>query len=638
MSQEAIDLVDPKPSTEHALQLKGLFGQLVIDPAGPGEDIAPAEVTAIGRALPWHGSFDTKAAGAGFVSVTGPTDHSPTPAPTTTAAVDGTTVALVGQPIWTDPELGDFARSHGHAETVAHAFKRYSDAFLRRIAGHFTLAVHDTSAHQGLVAVDRFAQHTLYWRSVGNRLHFASSADALSASTGERSLSDQGLFHYLFFHMVPSPGTIYRDIQKLPAAHAVFIRNHQASVQCYWVPEFREDEPSIEESRERLQGLITDAVGRLDGPATGAFLSGGLDSSTVAGALSRTRGASADTFSIGFDAEGYDEIEFARIANGHFGNTAHEYYVTPDDVHGALPLIAESYDEPFGNSSALPALFCARFAKEHGMGTLLAGDGGDEVFAGNDRYAKQRVFEHYAALPGWLRHGILDPVIGNLPNALPLATKAKSYINQANTPLPDRLQSYNFFVRHSNDEILEPDFLGHIDAQTPFELLRGTYQRPADTSALNRMLYLDWQYTLADNDLRKVNRMCTLGGIDVEYPFLDPGVVDYSTTIASARKLDGDRLRAFYKDAMVGFLPDAILNKSKHGFGLPFGVWMRTNPGLQALSQDCLSQMRRRRLIRNDFMDELTRLHADVHAGYYGEMVWILMMLELWLTSHGFDA
>jgi asparagine synthase (glutamine-hydrolysing) len=303
-----------------------------------------------------------------------------------------------------------------------------------------------------------------------------------------------------------------------------------------------------------------------------------------------------------------------------------------------LPKIAAAYDEPFGNSSALPAYFCARFAAADGRQRLLAGDGGDELFAGNERYAKQQVFEHYAKLPGWGQRYLLEPLVFKLlPDSNRLTNKARSYIRQAKVPLPDRLQTYNFLNLHGAHNIVTDALWDAVDAELPLQLDRELYRQPARASRLNRMLYLDWHHTLADNDLRKVNRMCQLAGIEVEYPMLDDRLVEFSTRVSSRRKMPANRLRDFYKRAVSDFLPREIITKPKHGFGLPFGVWMAEHPGLQQLAADNLSRLRRRSYVRPEFIDEILRLHRDQHAGYYGEFIWVLMMLELWLTAQGFE-
>ncbi|MEJ2687512.1 MAG: asparagine synthase C-terminal domain-containing protein, partial [Gammaproteobacteria bacterium] len=320
----------------------------------------------------------------------------------------------------------------------------------------------------------------------------------------------------------------------------------------------------------------------------GAFLSGGTDSSTVAGMLARTSMDTTHTYSIGFDAAGYDEIEYARIASRHFGTEAHEYYVTPQDVTNAVPLIAAAYDEPFGNASAVPTYYCARNAHAHGTAVLLAGDGGDELFAGNARYARQLIFEQYAKLPGILRKGLLEPIAFGVPGLerIPPVRKLRSYIEQARIPLPDRLETYNFFHRTSPADILESDFLQTVDTSLPLAGLREVYTRTSDPHPLYGMLHLDLKITLADNDLRKVNRMCELADVEVRYPLLDEAVVGFSAQLPPALLLRQLKLRYFFKQALADFLPPEVLNKSNHGFGLPFGIWLREYAPLRTLAYE----------------------------------------------------
>jgi asparagine synthase (glutamine-hydrolysing) len=300
-------------------------------------------------------------------------------------------------------------------------------------------------------------------------------------------------------------------------------------------------------------------------------------------------------------------------------------------------MIAAYYDEPFGNSSALAAYYCAKLAKEHGIQRLLAGDGGDEIFAGNERYAKQMLFEHYHRLPTFVS-GALEAALNHLPAGLArqkLPFKAKRYIEQAKAPMPDRLQDYNFLHRHDVATIFEADFLSQVDALQPLALLKASYDRPEQASVLNRMLYMDWKTTLHDNDLVKVNRMCELAGLEVAYPLLDQRIVDLSCRIASSDKLKGQKLRWFYKQAMAGFLPDAIINKSKHGFGLPFGIWLKDHQPLQTMAYDAIHDLKKRGYFKPQFLDHAIQMHQSVHAAYYGELIWILMMLELWFAGKG---
>jgi len=479
----------------------------------------------------------------------------------------------------------------------------------------------------------------IYWSADDRSLRVSSSPNGVASAPGQGlSFRPAVLFDYLYFHMIPGPTTAFSGIAKLEGGHALRWDESGTAVSRYWYPRFEDARapPEAEAARE-LMRLLHEAVERNLGSnaSAGAFLSGGLDSSTVAGLASRTRGG-LPTVSMGFHADGYDEMAYARIAARHFGTTSFEYYVTPDDVLRTLPAVAAAFPEPFGNSSAAAVYHCARIARERGLELLLAGDGGDELFGGNERYARQLVFEQYGRVPRSLRSSLFEPLVtavAGVTHSFPFG-KALSYIHQAKVPLPDRLQTYNFLHRHDPGEIFAPRLLEQMDSESPLHLLREEFSVPLTSAALNRMLFLDWKFTLHDNDLVKVNTMCDHAGVDVAYPMLDQHVVDFSLRLPASWKVRNGQLRWFYKRAMRNFLPREIIAKSKHGFGLPFGVWTRSHDGLRRLSEDALGSLALRGYFRPEFLIEALRLHRDGHASYHGELVWILMVLELWLRVH----
>ena len=539
---------------------------------------------------------------------------------------------VIGQPRLTDANLQRHAQQHGVVSALLAGYRTQGPDVLRHFADRFALALIDSERQTTLLAVDRFGSIPLCFTALEHGLVFGSSLKSINRHPHVKpEIDPQAIYHYLYFHVIPGPETIYRGQQRLQPGQYLLWQNGTWQLKRYWQPVFEENVARpFEEQKSRFIELVQQGVANAAvGAETGCFLSGGTDSSTIAGMLTRVSGRPARTFSIGFEAEGYDEMEFARLAVKQFGTQHTEYYVTPDDVVAGIPLIAAGADQPFGNSSAVPGYFCAQKAREAGIERMLGGDGGDELFGGNARYAKQRVFEHYARVPAGLRRHLLEPIIHRLPEGFPLAGKARSYIEQANTPLPARLETYNLLERFGVSTVLHPDFLAQIDPQGPGRHQQQTWDLCSAQSLVNRMLALDFKYTLADNDLVKVNLACEVAGVDVAYPLLNDALTDFSLSLEPDWKLKGNQLRWFFKEALRGFLPDEIITKEKHGFGLPFGPWLRKHAGLQQLVRGSLEDLKRHNIIRTDFIDSVMK-SVEIHPGYYGTMVWILMMLSQW--------
>lgn len=554
-------------------------------------------------------------------------------------ASDDVVSAITGTPRWADHELRAVAASEGHAAALAHGYRRFGAEVLQRLRGDFALAILDPRSQKALLAIDRLGVQPLAYTSIGGTLFFGSTTDELGwCGPIARVIDPNSVYAFVYFHMVPSPWTIYAQAQKIVPAQAVHYASGRLSSDFYWTPDFqRRSESSVDALEQQAKDILRDAVARIAPTSnTGAFLSGGIDSSTLAGVLGLVLGQPTRTYSIGFAAHGYDEMAYARLVASHFSTKHHEYYVTPADVTSAVQMICAAYEEPFGNSSVVPAYYCARMAREDGADLMVAGDGGDELFAGNERYATQKLFELYSWLPSGRLKTWFEAVALHLPASERIAVfrKIKRYIAQAKTPLPDRYQSYNFLERVSPTSVFATDFLASVDTSAPLRLFRDTYAQPNTDSTLDRSLFLDWKFTLADNDLRKVSKACELAGIPVCYPFLDDDLVSFSTCIPPDLKLKGTQLRYFFKKAMSDFLPVEVLRKTKHGFGLPFGLWLRTDTGLQHLAYDSLTDLKTTHYFRPDFIDDLIDLHRRDHPAFYGGVIWVLMSLALWLRAH----
>jgi asparagine synthase (glutamine-hydrolysing) len=544
----------------------------------------------------------------------------------------------LGAPVFSDKRLTALAQKEGMTSAWFEAVKRHGKNAAQGVQGAFAVGLQD-AAGRVFLAVDRFAQQTICYRTVqtasGLALRFSERADTLANLDGQTAEIDpQAIFDYLYFHCIPSPRTIFKGVYRLPAGHSAWFESGQLSVQPYATPQF--DEPrsgNFDQLKDEFQSLLQQAVAtQLDGSKAACFLSGGTDSSTVAGMIGRASKQQAATYSIGFEAQGYDEMAFARIAAKQFNTEHHEYYVTPDDLVRSIPQVAQHYDQPFGNSSALPAYYCARMAKMDGVSRLLAGDGGDELFGGNSRYAKQRVFAWYQTIPSPLRAWVVEPLFEKTPvGKLPLLKKGTSYIEQAKVPMPERLQMYNLLLRLGVQDVLTPAFLSQVNVHGPGEHQREVWSEVKNASDLNRTLAFDWRYTLGESDLPKVRETTRLANVAVGFPFLDDRLLDFSLRLPLHYKLKGLKLRWFFKEALRGFLPDEIITKKKQGFGLPFGVWLTRTPALRQLAESSLNSLAQRNIVRPAFIHALLNERLNEHPGYYGEMVWILMMLEQWL-------
>jgi len=548
---------------------------------------------------------------------------------------EGLTVAIWGSPVFREKHYNQLALSGGIAKTLADQWRNRRTDIFSGLEGAFSICILDEDAAEAVLATDRMGIYPVSFQLSGQALVFGSTADSIIIHPLIKpEIAPQSLYTYVYFHMIPGPDTIYQGQNRLLPGEYLVYRNGKTETQKYWDMQFHESEKRpFQELQENFLGVLRSSVrAAAGGEEVGAFLSGGTDSSTIAGILGEVTGRPARTYSIGFDASGYDEMAYAHIAAKHFGTRHQEYYVTPDDIVTAIPEVAAIFDQPFGNSSAIPSFYCARMAKADGLSRMLGGDGGDELFGGNVRYAKQHLFSLYERVPPMVRKAVIEPVVFNFPSSLapPLIREARSYVEQASIGMPARTETYNLLEHYGAKEVFTREFLETVDPAYPAALLSEIYHQNTANSLINRMLAFDRKFTLADNDLPKVSKACELAGMEAAYPLISNEVVDFSLRLEPQLKLKGTKLRYFFKEALRGFLPDEIIVKQKHGFGLPFGVWLQSHKPLQALASDSLSDLKMRNIIDRAFIDRLLGQHVGEHAGYHGTMVWVLMMLEQW--------
>jgi asparagine synthase (glutamine-hydrolysing) len=527
------------------------------------------------------------------------------------------------------------------AELLARLYRERGVSFVELLDGVFSFALWDDENRRLVLAIDRLGVNSLYWRKEGERILFASRVGAIrNTQEAPATVNPAALVQYMLLSAVPAPMVIYQGIEKLRPGFCLVYEAGQIRQIRYWDLEYCEDDNRnvthwAHEIREGMRSAVHHHLTDLAPEKTGAYLSGGTDSSSVV-AFMNERHSPVNTYSIVFAESVYSEIDFARTTAKHFHANHHELSLTSRDTYEAIPKIMEYYDEPFANSSAIGSYHCARMARESGITTLLAGDGGDELFAGNERYAADKRFALYGHLPAWLRKGVIEPLTEFLPQNESRLSLPRRYVRRANIPLPRRLFSYDLLMNTPPEEMFEPGFLESAPPDTWLNVAEEHFRSAVASDDLNRLLYLDVKMTLADNDLRKVLGTAEMVGVRARFPLLDHKLAELSGRVPASLKMRGFEKRFIFKEAMKEILPHNVLYKKKHGFGVPVALWFLQDPRLESLVSDVLtdSRTRQRGYFRPSFFDDLLKLHRGKDAHFYGEILWYLVALELWHRQH----
>jgi asparagine synthase (glutamine-hydrolysing) len=542
----------------------------------------------------------------------------------------------------TELRHSEFETANGSlANLIARLYLKRGLEFLSSLDGPFSLALWDKRSQRLILAVDRLGVHALYWGKQDSRVSFASRVGAVRSSLGDSArVNRMALMQFLLFSGVSAPLSIYEGIERLPAGSFLVFEKGALRRTRYWNLNYSECEGRTEvewasEVQETMRTAIHRHMRQGEPERTGAYLSGGTDSSSVV-AFMNERHSPVKTFSIFFEDERYSEINFARTAAERFGTRHHELRLSPKDAFDAVPRISQYFDEPFANSSAIGGYYCARLARDNGVDCLLAGDGGDELFAGNERYASDKRFSIYHKLPVWIRKRLIEPIVQLLPQNDGLVSLPRRYVIRANIPNPLRIFSYGLFLSTAPEEVFQPDFLEAAPPEQWMAIADAHFHLGEGRTELNRLLHMDVQMTLADNDLRKVCGTAEMAGVRARFPLLDWRLAELSGRIPSRLKLKGFYKRYIFKQAMKTILPEQILHKKKHGFGVPVALWFLEDPRLDTLVKDVLNdpKTRQRGYFRPAFLDDVVKKHREVDAKNYGEILWFLLTLELWHREH----
>lgn len=554
---------------------------------------------------------------------------------------DGTIHLVFNGEIYNFQELRPELERRGHrfisqadSEVILHAYEEYGVAALDRLRGMFAFAIWDANDQTLLLARDRIGIKPLYYYHQNGRLVFASEIKAiLQDVTISRQLNHQALYDYLGFEFVPAPETMFRHIYKLPAGHYLLLKNRKLDLQPYWDLKMGDGQPPLSygEAVERERQLLDDAVRShlVSDVPLGVFLSGGLDSSAIVAMMRRHVSGRLRTFTIGFPDKSFSELEYAEIVADRF-STDHQVLMIDDLQPQYLEKSVWQLDEPMTDLSAVPLMLVCEQAKKH-VTVCLSGEGGDESFAGYDRFRASRINRLYGAIPGFLRRGLVEKLIAGLPDQ-PQKKGAinmlKRFVEGSGLPDEGGHLRWQYFSNPRQDDLLfSPEFKRQA-VLDPFRPVRPYRARSEQADTVNREIYLDMRYMMTDSVLMKVDKMSMASALEIRVPLLDHVFVEFIASLPGNWKLKGLTTKHVFRSALEGLLPDSIVYRGKQGYSLPVKNLLRNQ--LKSYMVDLLRESPVIRANMNpDYVSRLIREHLDrVHN--HNHVLWALMNVAIW--------
>ena len=533
--------------------------------------------------------------------------------------------------------LGHTFYTNSDTEAIVHAYDEFGADCPKHLRGMFVFAIWNTAKQELFLARDRMGKKPLLYADVNGQLIFGSEFSALLIHPDvSRDINPEALDYYLAFMCIPAPITAYRAIRKLEPAHWLRWRNGNIETGCYWQPDFtKKIDISEEEAGERTIEILRDAVKvrLMSEVPLGAFLSGGIDSSAVVALMSQESSERVKTFSIGFDEQDFSELHHARRVAEHVGAEHHEFIVRPDAVE-ILPMLVDHYGEPYADSSAVPTYYVARETRKH-VTVALNGDGGDESFAGYERYIAMGLTEKYRKIPSFLRESLIRQAVDLLPTDPTRRSKIRSAQRLLAVVERPKAGRYMKWMSVFDDELKEPLYTDSFRQQTqganPTGILENWFKRANGIGMVDTLLLTD-QMTYLPNDLLvKVDIATMAVSLEARSPFLDHKVIEFAASLPQHLKLRRLTGKYLLKKVLRKLLPSENLTRRKMGFGVPIGHWFRgkMQPFLREviLSEKALG----RGLFKPEAVKQLVDLHVRAERDY-SHQLWTLLMLELWFN------
>jgi asparagine synthase (glutamine-hydrolysing) len=534
-------------------------------------------------------------------------------------------------------KLGHTFYTNSDTEAIVHAYDQFGVDCPKHLRGMFAFAIWNERTQELFLARDRVGKKPILYAHVNGQLIFASEFSALLLHPDvSRDIQPEALDYYLSFMCIPAPLTAYRAIRKLEPGHWLRWRKGEIELQRYWQPDFtKKIDIGEEEAGERTVEILRDAVRvrLMSEVPLGAFLSGGIDSSAVVALMSQESSERVKTFSIGFEEQDFSELQHARRIAEHVGADHHEFIVRPDAVE-VLPTLVEHYGEPYADSSAVPTYYVAKETRKH-VTVALNGDGGDESFAGYERYIAMGLTEKYRRVPSFLRESVIKETVNLIPSAGVTRSRVKSAKRLLEVVSLPRVDRYTRWMSVFNEQTKQPLYSDFFREQTQAAdakgLLAEWFKRANGIGVVDAMLLTD-QMTYLPNDLLvKVDIATMAVSLEARAPFLDHHVIEFAASLPQNLKLRRLTSKYLLKKVLRKLLPSENLNRRKMGFGVPIGHWFRgkMQPFLRevVLSEKAL----RRGLFKPEAVRQLIELHTRGERDY-SHQLWTLLMLELWFN------
>jgi asparagine synthase (glutamine-hydrolysing) len=541
--------------------------------------------------------------------------------------------------IYNFPELRRQLEQRGHrfytntdTEAIVHLYEDLGADCVQKLRGMFAFAIFDERHQSLMLARDRLGIKPLHYASTAEHLVFGSEIKAILAAAPELSeINPQALLDYFYFGYIPEPATAFKRIQKLPPGHLALWANGKTTVRRYWdLPAYSVCEPSSEEEcLQALETRLAEAVRMrlISDVPLGALLSGGVDSSLVVALMARASNAPVKTFSVGFSKSDFNEAQHARRVAQRFGTEHYELHVEPD-IAQTLDALTGSIEEPFGDSSMIPTFYISRLAREH-VTVALSGDGGDELFAGYDRYALNLRRRALDPVPEWARRWFRE----HLHPLIPRSARGRAYAYNMALPWRERyLDSISFIPAFERQTpLLSGEFRASVhDGHDPLNIFRAYLDHAPAKDPLSQLLYLDTKTYLPGDILTKVDRMSMATSLEARVPLLDHLFVEYATSLPARWKLRGSQQKYILKKLAVRVgVPPEVVYRPKQGFALPLVYWIR-----EEFKHDLPRILLEPRTLQRGYLNrrgvsELLDEHARGRRDHSGR-IWRLLVFELW--------